>query len=792
MFRNHLIIAVRNLIRNKVATLINIVGLSIGIACCILIMLWVRFEFSYDRFHENTDSLYLVATREQYGADRNISWQSPPALAPALLAAYPEVVNTTRYSPYSGHVLKYEDVEFTESLHRADAGFFTMFSFRFLSGDSATAFSDKYSIVLTESIARKFFGEEDALGKIMRMDYQHDLRVSGVVEDVPRNSTIRFEALVPFEFVGSLPGNENWLSTWYNYSFFTLAQLQPGVDHEALSQKIGGLPAQVDPESTLEPFLFPYRDLNLYSVSGSGGFITTLYSFSFIAGLVLLIACINFMNLATARAGGRAKEVGVRKVVGASHAELVTQFYVESLLQAFLALFLALVLAEQFLPRFQALVHWTELDLDFFGDPLLALGALVITLITGLVSGSYPALVLSSFKPINVLRGSLRIGVRGSTFRRVLVVLQFAAAVVLIVHTSIVYRQFEFMQNKSLGYDRDNLVYFRMGETLKPSFDTFKSALLRDESVLSVTKANSPLSGIYTNGHGWDWEGHDPDINPLVTYLRVGVDCQDVFDIELADGRLFTEEDRGRDGSEVLINETFARFLGEGSALGKFIRQGNDDDDDVTILTVIGVVKDFHYKPVSRPIGPLLIQLDHQQALNFAFIRISDRDVPAALAHIEQAFREFQPDQLFDYTFAADSYEGMYRSVRVRAEILRNFAYLAVIISCLGLFGLASFMTEQRSKEIGIRKVLGASVAGIVYLLAKDFVRWVLIANAVALPLAYILASRYLESFSYSSGIDGWLFLRVGGLTVVLALLTVSGRSMQTALSNPVDAIRCE
>ena len=792
MLGNYLIIALRNMMRHKTGTLINIGGLAIGIASCILIMMWVQFEFSYNDFHENLDDLYLLHSELQHGADRSLTGQSPPRAATAVLERCPAVVNSTRFNGYGQHVLKFEENCFVENLHRADAGFFTMFSFKFLAGDPRTAFADRNSIVLTASLARKYFGEEDALGHTIQMDYNHDMLVTGVVEDVPANSTLGFEALIPFEFLTALPGRENYLTTWYNLSFHSYVQLHPGTDWQAFNEVINDQAKPDNPEENLRLRVYPFRDLNLHSISGQGGFITVLTMFGVIAGVILLIACINYMNLATARAGNRAKEVGVRKVIGAGKGELITQFYAESILQAVLALGLSLVLVEQFLPAFQKLVFWSDLSMDYFGNPMFLLGVIAVTLVTGLVAGSYPALILSSFKPVDVLRGTLRIGVRGALPRRILVVLQFGAAVVLIICTIFVYRQFEFMRYKPLGHDVENIVYFRMHEELKPHFDALKADLEGKKNIVAVTKANRPLAGIYTNGHNWDWEGRDPQINPLVTYFSVGLGFQEVFGIELAEGRFFSESDRGKGGTDVIINQAFADMLGPGSALGKKLRKEDYSDTPNDGYTVIGVTKDFHFKPVYNPIQPLLIDLGHDRSNNYAFIKITGEDIPGSLDAIKHAFHQYLPDQLFDYSFAAEGYENMYRSVTTRGNILGIFAVLAVLLSCLGLLGLALHMTEQRAKEIGIRKVLGASVGGVTLLLTKEFVRWVIVANLLAWPVAYHLSHSYLQNFSYKVDISWQVFAQVTLLTVLLAIVTVSFRSVQAALADPVESIRRE
>lgn len=791
MLSSYLITSIRNIARHKVVSFINVFGLAVGIACCILILVWVQFELGYDDFHENLDDIQVVGTHHQYGADEEWSDQSPPALGPALTEEYPEVLRFTRFSFHGSHIFTVGDEIYSDYLHGADQGFFEIFSFNFIEGNPSTAFAEKNSLVLTESVAKKYFGENPAVGKTVLMDYQWNMSVTGVVEDPPANSTLRFRILRPLEFVPTMPGRAIYLSTWYNCAFNTYVQIHPLTDCNELESKIAGRIRESDPNTNLTAFLFPFADLNLHSVSGTGGFYVTLIIFSFNALIILLIACINFMNLATARAGDRAKEVGVRKVAGASRAELVGQFYVESMLQAMLALFFALVLAEHFLPRLKELLPWTDLRLDY-GDPTFLLGCLGVTLIAGLLAGSYPALVLSSFEPVAVFRGGAIADAKGVFIRRLLVVGQFGATIVLLICTMFVYKQFEYLESKPVGYDRDNLIYMRMHETLRGRFAAFKSDLLANSSVVGVAKGSRSLAGIYTNGSEWRWEGQDPDVNPLVTYLGVGLDYQEVLGLELVEGRFFAERDIGRRGVNVIINETFARLLGEGSALGKVLHHDDHGDPDVTDYTVIGVVKDFHYKPLHTPIGPLLIEFDNERSNNYVFVRISDADERVALDHIESVFHQYCPDQMFNPVFVDDEYEGRYRYVKSRGDILKYFSMVAIVVSCLGLYGLAAFMTRQRSKEIGIRKVLGASVASVIYMLTVDFVRWVVLANVIAWPIAYLMAWRYMEEFSYQAGIDFTVFVLVGLLSVALAVAAVAAQSVRAALADPVEAIRTE
>jgi len=788
MLGNYLLTAFRNLLKRRTISLINILGLSVGIACCLLIFLWFQFEFGYDDFHENLEDLYVACTEVVYGTQSFRGIQSPPALCPALVDEYPQVVRATRVIPRSDGILSYKDKQFKEVIRSVDPDFLRMFTFRFLRGDPATALDDPHSIVLTESMARKYFGDEDPLGRILQLDYTWDMRVTGVAEDVPGNSTFHFDFLAPLEWIQWRElGRQGMFETWYNYMFYTYVQLRPGSDWRSLSESIEGRIQRADPESKDTCFLFPFRDMRLYSVSGEGEYIDLLRMFAIVAGLVLLIACINFMNTATARGGDRAREIGVRKAVGAQRRELVGQFYFEALLQSFVALVIAFVIAEQFLPIFRELTG-ADVGIDYAGDPRLLLGGVLIALITGLVAGSYPALVLSSFRPAVVLHGALAAGSKGTWLRRILVVVQFATAVVLIICTLTIHSQFSFMREKDVGFERGNLVRIVIDHEIRENFGTLKTRFLEHPNVANVTMATHSPSGIYWNGSGWDWEGRDPNVDPSVTYMGVGLDWPPAMGIEMLAGRFYGPEHVGTDRREAVINETFAEYLGEGSAVGKWITNSWQESP----LTVIGVVRDFHFKPLYEPIGPLVIFHEPEFPFWYAFVRIRDEQVEETLAFLDEAYHDIRPGRMFEYNFVEEEFEGMYGFLESLGEIFRVFAVVAVILSCVGLFGLATFMTEQRSKEIGIRKVLGASVTGIVMLLTKEFVRWVLVANLIGWPVAYWLMGRWLQGLSYRVDLGPDLFALPGLFSLAAAMIAVGYQALRAALANPVDAIRYE
>jgi len=785
VFGNYLKVAFRTIRRRKAYSLINIAGLAVGMACCILILLWVQNEMSYDAFHEKADDLFCVCKTELYGERLTFSLQSPPALGPALKADYPEIVNTARLAFRGNLPVRYGEKCFTATIKAADPALLDMFSFPLVKGNPHTALIGPHSLVITERVAEKYFKDEEPLGKTLILDNQYAFTVTGVAKNVPANSSVQFDLLAPLEIFRDMQAN--YLDTWYNCSFYTYAQLQPGADYHEVSGKIAGRVKASREESTIEPFLFPLTDMHLHSIDGHGGQIILVYVFSAIALLILLVACINFMNLATACAGARAKEVGMRKVIGARRSEIARQFLGESLLLSGLSMGLAIILVELFLPLFCTLTG-QPIRLGYWGNPAVLLGLPAIALLTGLVAGSYPALFLSSIKPARILKGILRVGSTRSWLRRGLVVAQFTFSIILIIGTSVVYSQHGFMQNKDLGLDREHLLYIPLAGDLREHHESVKQELLHNPNIQHVTLSSGVPTGVYFNGTGFDWDGRSPNVDPLVTYLMVDCDFAATFGVQMAEGEFYSPGARD-DGSQlIVINETFARIMGEASPIGR--RLSIDDLD----FTIIGVVRDFHYMPVSSPIGPLIVTMypEWLKYYNYMFARISAEDVPGTIAYIDEVHKKFNPDVPLDYHFLDQDYEHLYYRELRAGKIIAAFSIIAIFISCLGLFGLASFMAENRSKEIGIRKVLGASVSGVVALLSREFAMLTLVATALAWPVAYYAMNGWLQSFAYRTDLHAGFFIGSAALTLVIVLFSVGYQAIHAALTDPVKAIKYE
>ena len=784
MLKNYLRVAVRNLIRHKGYSFINIAGMSLGMASCILILLWVQHELSFDQFLDDGEQLFIVWTKQQYGDNVGLSLGTPPAVARALREEYPEILNSTRWRDSFEVSVRYGDLIFNENLTRVDANFLEIFSFPMIIGDAANALREPMSIVLSESAAEKYFGGENPVGKSLILDGQYDFTITGVVADPPANSTLQFDFLAPLDFDTLYFGTD--LSTWYNCSFFSFVKLEEGSDWRALQTRLTDRVKKSDPESTLTLFLFPLTDLHLHSVRGTGGRIERVRSFAMVAALVLFIACINFMNLSTARAGSRAKEVGVRKVVGARRSELMAQFYCESLVQSVVAAFLAAVLVEISLPRFVSLTG-AELQFDLLRNPSLQIGVLLITLMTALVAGSYPALFLSSFRPAQVLKNRVAAGARGLWFRRGLVIFQFALSIALIISTTVVYQQFMLLRNKALGYDTEQVLCQPLTEDLRGKFEIIKRELEAEPSFRHVAWSSHHPAEIFWNGSSWDWQGKDPDVDPHVTYMGVGYDLLETLGLSMTTGEYFSPETEAVASHKVVINQTLAKILGPESPVGKILHHPEGT------YTVLGVVEDFHFTPVYREIGALMMFFrpeDRKRGVLLA--KIEAEQVGEAVAHLEEVWRQHAPDTPFELSFLDEIFDRLYRDEQQMAEVLRAFAVLAVLISGLGLFGLASFMAEQRTKEIGIRKVLGASVPSIVLMMTHEFTRWVLLANLLAWPLAYFVMRHWLERFTFQTELGVGVFLGAAAAAVTVALLTVSLQATRAATNNPVRALRYE
>ncbi|MFC1476866.1 ABC transporter permease [candidate division KSB1 bacterium] len=774
MIKNYFKTALRNILRYRIYSLINISGLAAGIACCILIFLWVKDELSFDRFHANSDELCMVrfSIEEEW-------WSGAPwALAPTLKDENPEVLKCTRF--FSRNVLtKYEEnIQYKQSA-LVDRDFFDMFSFPFITGDPETAFESQNSIVITRETAESLFGQEDPVGRIINVNSNWDLVVTGIIENVPENSHLQFDFLAPVELLGEQ------LITGWSVESTSYVLLGENIDFDHLREKIAGTAmthdTRTDNQTTVD--LQPITRVRLYEMNGTGP-ILYVYIFSTIAAIILLIASINYMNLTTARASSRAKEVTMRKIIGASKKEIMLQFYGESLLSAFIAMIFSSILVLLIIPSFNELSS-KQLTYNPFSDFGTAFGLLGIVIAAGIISGSYPAVAISTFNPLRVIKGAVSIGSYKSATRRILVTGQFASTIILIIATIIMYNQLNYIHSTDLGLNKENIVVIPLNRELIQNYDAFKTELLRNSQVRNVTNASTIPTRI-GNVNPVYWEGQSSADYISMNFVSVDYDYFETFGMEIVDGRSFSREFQ-TDVNGYVINEEAAKLMQlEGSPVGKMFSIWENEGE------VLGVVKNFHSRSLHNEIVPIVFTLGFTFTKTVAFVKVQGEDTQGTIDYIQDTFKAFAPGFIFEYTFLNERFEQQYASDERTGALFRDFSILAIFISCLGILGLASFMAEQRTKEIGIRKVLGASQSTIVGLISKEFLLLIFFANLIAWPAGYYCARYLLGQYAYRTDIALWIFLAATGLTLLLALVTVSFQTIRAALSNPVDAIRYE
>jgi len=773
MIKNYLKIALRVIKKHKGYSFTNIAGLAVGIACCVLILLWVQDELSFDTFHENYKELY----RTNLNIEGQWTNSSPWALAPILKREYPEVLLATRYR-FNTLLVTLAEKSFYEQSAFVDPDFFEMFTFPMVEGDQKNPLPTLNSVVITKRTANKYFGREDPIGKTLTINDRTKFSVTGVIEDVPSNSSLEFDILASIKIFG-----EETLNSWALESG-SFIMLQKNTSSDLLQEKISGITMEYDKRTnkTVTTHINPLSRMHLYSLGG-GGNITYIYIFSTIAIFILLIACINFMNLSTARGSTRAKEVGMRKVVGARRNHVIKQFFGESLLFSFIALAFAVALVYIFLPGFNNLAQ-KDIKLDLGGNLVILLGLLGITLLTGLVSGSYPAVYLSAFHPVKVIKGAYSSSSTKPLLRKSLVVIQFTIAIVLIVGTMITAKQLSFIRKKELGFNRQYVISLPMNSGLRESYASFKNELLQHASISHVTSATSRPTQV-GNINPVYWEGRGPEQYEVIRFVACDYDYLKTFEMEIVAGRDFSR-DFPTDQQNYIVNEEAIKFMGLEDPVGKIFSIWEYKGQ------ILGVVKNFHSRSLHNSIEPLVITLNQTWRPNFVFVRIGPENIPQTLGDIEKIWKKFAPHYPFNYQFLDEVFEQQYRTDQRTGTIFKYFTILAIFISCLGIFGLAAFTAEQRTKEIGIRKVLGASASGIVSLISKEFFILLTLANALAWPIAFFFMEKMLKSYAYRTNITVWVFITAGALAYMIALLTVSYQAFKAARTDPAQALKYE
>ena len=801
MLRNYLIIVLRNLIRHKAFSLLNITCLAIGMAGFILITLFIKHELSYDRFHKDHSNIYRVAINAQIIDDFiNVPIACAP-MGPTMVKDFPEVLKAVRLDKLNETILiSYEDSRFYEkNIIIADSTFFDIFSFKLLQGDPKTALKEKYNIVITKNTAKKYFGDNDPIGRMMKWNNKYNVKVTGVVEDPPSNSHFSFELICSFPTLEDFVDNER-LNSWGSMSYYTYVKLTDGFDPNVLEAKLPEFMAHyfeedLDTMKTMgiffEPYLQPLTSIHLHSdlygeISPTFD-IGNIYIFSIIALFILLIACINYMNLSTARASKRIKEIGLRKTLGAFSGDLKIQFLGESILFCLIGLFFAFFLVEIFLGQFNQLIE-KNLTLNYTQDWPFIIELIVFTLLVGILSGSYPAFYLSKFQPGEVLKMGVLSGSGKSHFRTILVIFQFIISIALIISTLIIYNQFYFLKNINLGFNKEHVVVIQLNDdNLKEKYETIKSELLSIPSVKSVS-ASSDYPGMELDGWGFFLEGYDKNRPWIMSVISVDHDFIDCMNMQLVKGRGFLKNNL-TDTAGIIINETAAKKAGWEDPIGKSMNLGSHEGGSK--YQVIGVVKDFYFSSLQKRIDPIVLTIVPKR-FQYLSIKIYPGDISRTIDLLEVKWAEIDASRPFDYFFLDKSFDNLYHDERNLMKIFLSFTILAIVIACLGLLGLTFFSAEQRIKEIGIRKVFGAGIMDVVYLLSKEFIKIIFIANCIAWPIAWIAMDRWLRQFEYATDINIWLFVFAGFISLLIGILTVCIIAAKAGRANPVEALKYE
>ena len=811
MIRNYLKIAFRNLMKYKFISFINLFGLTVGLTCCFLILAYILHELSYDKYNKNAKNIYRLERTFKNPETGIVALQLgtvAPPVAPLLLNDFKEIKNITRILSNGITPLKYEEKKFNEKdVYFADENLFKVFDVNVIKGNPEKALADPFSIMLTEEVAEKYFGKDDAMNKVIRMSNQFDCKVTGIYKSFPSNSHVHPAIMLSFNTLKdtAIYGAKQLATNWGNNSFYNYLLLPDGYDDKKLVAQFPaflnrhiplepGDPGKYKPSAWTSLSLRKLTDIHLYAHSDleaeENGDIKRVYIFSAIALFILLIACINYMNLSTARSVLRAKEIGVRKVVGAQKKEIIWQFLSESVLIAWIAALFAFALTWLVLPGLNQF-SGQHLSVAILLQWQIIIPILLVPFIIGIVSGIYPALFLSSFQPIKVLKGIIKVGDTNFSFRKVLVVAQFSISIILIISTAVVFQQLRYMQNKSLGFDREHIVTLNYDAGLNNTFDAFKTELLSNSFIKNAGRSSRIPTGRLLDEMGSKINRGD-SLAPTkadIKFVVTDADFIPTYGVKMIAGRNFSK-DFSTDSGSFLINEAAVKALtiqSNEEAIGKEFTYGQRKGQ------LIGVFNDFHFESMHQRILPLVFFTPRTaNGYGIISIKIAGNNIAAALAHMEKTWEKFLPDSPFDYTFLDENFEKLYQAETKQGTIFTIFSFIAIFIACLGLFGLSAFAISQRIKEIGIRKVLGANVSTIVGLLSKDFLKLVAIAALIAFPVAWYAMNKWLQDFAYRINIPWWIFLAAGIIAAIIAFATISLQTIKAAISNPVNSLRTE
>lgn len=805
MFTNYIRTAWRNIVREKGFTFINIAGLSIGIASCIMIMLFVKDELSYDRFHKNSENIYRVYIEGQFGNNSIRSPFTSNVMAQTMQEELADVELATRFLKVNRRFVQYEEKSFVEQrFYYGDENFFKLFSFNLIKGNPDDVLGKPNTIVVTESTAKKYFGNEDPIGKILLIEGEKPFQVTGVCEDVPHNAHFHFDFVAS---ISSTPTSK--VTFWVQNNVYTYFKLKPNTDidhflsllNEFVVKYVGPEVVQfmgVDLEEFLksgstygfkiQPLEDIYLKSNLQDEIEPTGSLSTVYYFIIIALFILVIACINFMNLATAKYSNRAKEVGIRKVIGSKRIQLIQQFFIESVMLSGIALLIAIALVEIFLPFFNQITQ-KELSIHFFSSWWIIPAYLGFAAIVGILAGSYPSFILSAFKPIKVLKGNLNLGFNSTRLRSILVIFQFIITIVLFVSTIVIYTQINYLNEKDLGFSKEQVLVINRAYDLGTDYKAFKNELLQNPNIKNVS-TSSTVPGRPFDGSTMQLEGAPKeDLVPFSIYY-VDYDFLQTLGLSIDKGRFFSS-DFSSDSIAVVINQVAAKRLGAENPVGKRLLAPRMLENQI-YLPIIGVLDDFNYESLHKEIRPVCLILNPNEANVYLLIKLQTENLNQTVKHIENTFHKFLPGNSFEYFFLDDDFEKLYQAEKRTALVFTIFSVLAIFVASLGLFGLAAFSVEKRNKEIGIRKALGAGFMNIVQIFYKEILILLIISSVIAWPLSYFLMNEWLQNFAYKIDLTLFPFLIATGLALIIATFTVGSQITRSANTNPAQAIRYE
>jgi ABC-type antimicrobial peptide transport system permease subunit len=790
MIKNFFTIVFRNISRNKLTTFINVSGLATGLSASLLILLWVKNELSFEKFNANAENIYRVEEDQFYSDRRYHVTVTPFPSGPVWKEKIPEIREQVRINLWLSRILfrKGDKAFFESGAAAADSTIFRVFTLPMILGDPKTALNDPNSVVLTKTLADKYFGEENPLGQSLTIENNIQVKVTGVINDMPNNSIFSYTAIFPYSLQRAL---RVYTSThWGNNSIFTYVVLEKGADIESVNKKLTDVVLEYIPQSTTKFLVFPLVDIHLHGQFGfteTRGPVTTVYIFSLIGIFILLIACINFINLSTAKASVRAKEIGIKKATGAGRINIFSQFMFESLFLVFISLVLAIVLVGLLLNTFNELSGKHFILADLMNLRYVA-GFILIGLLAGLFSGIYPALYLSSFKPAAVLKGETVTGGK-ARLRQGLVVLQFSLSILIATTAVFMFKQLKFLQNKDLGFNKENLIVIPMAQNMRPKYEALKKELKNESLIRGITASTSSPVLIGSNSGGARWDGQDQTRTILIGTNAVDYDYMGTLQMKLVSGRDFSVDypgDFARDTTgNFLINEEVAKAMNVGDPVGKrFSFMGING-------TIIGVMKNFHFRDPDQPVSPVAFALTGTGRLNYIIIRLAD-NVPQSLKVVEKVWGDIMPEYPLEYTFIDQDYDNLFRTQIRTTSLLRYFTILAVIIACLGLYGLSLYSAERRTNEVGIRKVMGAGPVPIIYILTKEFVTLIIISIIIAIPVGWYIVKKLLSQFANRIEIDFLVFVLISAGAILIAFLTVSFQAYKATMINPASALKVE